>query len=180
MILSRWGCQLRLCRRSRLELFISLDSQCLCDDDLLSSSQFLLFSSEEKYTFLFSRFFSATLLLTLRFFSGNDVDGIKKYMLPLLSSVSGERMRIRRTTPSELGLLRTWFGLALRTSPAEIGRVISSTYPFKWTIRIKSSAPHGRTQAKQHLKLFPIIVFEVSQYKPPFDLSYEFWCVIYL
>lgn len=94
----------------------------------------------------------------LFFSGGNDDEGIKKYMLPRLSSVSGERIRIRRTTaPWEVGLLRTWLGLALRTSPAVMGRVISSTYPFKCTIRIKSSAPHGRIHATQHLKLLPIL-----------------------
>lgn len=79
-------------------------------------------------------------------------------MLPLLRSVSGDKIRIRRVMPCAQGLLRMWLGFAFRTSPAVIGPVCSSTYPFRCTILIKSRAPHGRTQAKQHLKLLPIIV----------------------
>lgn len=109
------------------------------------------------------------------FFSGGKEDaGIKKYMLPLLSSESGERIRIFLTIPWEHGLLNTWLGFSFKTSPAVIGRVISSTLPFKCTMRIKSRAPHGRTQAKQHLKLLPISLTSNNNNNNNLSLSFSF------
>jgi len=154
-MLCKWGRHTltRLVRRSRREGFFSetksfrwLSQSCT---SLLMLQYFLLFFDEDLLLWL-------QLLPPFFFSPGNEEDGIKKYMLPLLSSDSGERIKIFRTTLWEEGLLRTWFGFALRTSAAVIGPVISSTWPFKWTTRIKSRAPQGRTQAKQHLKLLPI------------------------
>uniref|UniRef100_A0A8R7NZ58 Uncharacterized protein n=1 Tax=Triticum urartu TaxID=4572 RepID=A0A8R7NZ58_TRIUA len=82
---------------------------------------------------------------------------MRKYIWPRSSSDSGETMSILRTTPCEHGLLSTWFGLAERISPAATGRPYSSTRPLRWTILIRSSAPQGSTQARQHLKLLPIV-----------------------
>nr|ACR34403.1 unknown [Zea mays] len=99
------------------------------------------------------------------FFSGGtDEAGMRKYISPRSSSESGDTMRILRTaTPWEHGLLRTWFGLAARISPAATGRPYSSMRPLRWTILIRSSAPQGRTQARQHLRLLPIgICFDLS------------------
>ncbi|CAL9754261.1 unnamed protein product [Musa acuminata subsp. burmannicoides] len=78
-------------------------------------------------------------------------------MRPRLSSDSGGTIKIRRPTPREHGLVSTWLGLAARISPAETRRLYSSTWPLRWTTRTTSSAPHGRTQAKQHRRLFPIL-----------------------
>uniref|UniRef100_A0A0A8Y943 Uncharacterized protein n=1 Tax=Arundo donax TaxID=35708 RepID=A0A0A8Y943_ARUDO len=102
------------------------------------------------------------LVVLFFFFSGGiDAAGMRKYISPRSSSESGDTMRILRTTPCEHGLLSTWFGLAARISPAATGRPYSSTRPFRWTIRIRSSAPQGRTQARQHLRLLPIAVYKM-------------------
>ena len=92
-----------------------------------------------------------------RVFSGVDGTGMRKYIFPRWSSASGGTITIFGTQPSsddEEGFFSTCLGWAFMISLALILPLISSTLPLQCTMRITSSAPHGRMQEMQHLMVF--------------------------
>lgn len=92
-----------------------------------------------------------------RVFSGVEGTGMRKYIFPRWSSASGWTITIFGTQPSsddEEGFFSTCLGWAFMISLARILPLISSTRPLECTMRITSSAPHGRMQEMQHLMVF--------------------------
>lgn len=157
-MLSKWGLQTPT-RPRRRSLWVESFSESI---SLKYRSDIKRFVMDDVVPLLLA-FVSASLFFFLaddfdRVFSGwVEGTGMRKYIFPRWSSASGGTITIFGTHPSsddEEGFFSTCLGCAFMISLARILPLISSTRPLECTMRITSSAPHGRMQEMQHLMVF--------------------------